>query len=48
MTDDNNESKLVNRLEVKFSDYAIDNFDHSFESEDEGGTQSLIDESCSC
>ena len=37
MTDDNKESKLVNKLEVKFSDYAIDNFDPSFDFEDEGG-----------
>ena len=38
MPNDNKDSKLVNKLEVKFSDYAIDNFDHSFEFEDEGGT----------
>ena len=38
MTNDNNESKLPNRLEVKFTNYSIDTFVPSFEFKDEGGT----------
>ena len=37
MTTNEKESKLVNKLEVRFTDFAIDNFDHSFEFEDEKG-----------
>ena len=38
MTDDNKESKLVPKLDLNFTDYAIDTFVPSFEFEDEGGT----------
>jgi hypothetical protein len=38
MTTNEKESKLVNKLEVKFTDYAIDNYSPSFELKDEGGT----------
>jgi len=38
MTDDNNESKLVPKLALKFSDYAIDAFVPIFEFKDEKGT----------
>ena len=38
MTNDNNESKLVPKLDLKFTDYTIDTFVPSFEFEDEGGT----------
>jgi len=37
MTNEHKESKLVNKLEVRFTDFAIDNFDHSFEFENEKG-----------
>ena len=37
MANDKKESKLTNKLEVRFTDFAIDNFDHSFEFEDEKG-----------
>ena len=37
MANDKNESKLVPRLDLNFSDYAIDIFVPSFEFEDEGG-----------
>ena len=37
MANDKKESKLMNKLEVRFTDFAIDNFDHSFEFEDEKG-----------
>ena len=39
MTDDNNESKLVPKLALKFSDYAIDAFVPIFEFKDEKGTR---------
>jgi len=38
MTDDKKESKLVPRLDLNFTDYAIDTFVPSFEFEDERGT----------
>ena len=37
MNETTNASKLVDRLEVKFTNYAIDNFNPSFKFEDEGG-----------
>ena len=38
MTDEHNESKLVPKLALKFSDYAIDTFVPIFEFKDEQGT----------
>ena len=38
MTTNEKESKLVPKLDLKFSDYTIDTFVPSFEFEDEGGT----------
>ena len=37
MTNEHNESKLVNKLEVKFTDYAIHNYNSSFEFKDDEG-----------
>ena len=38
MTDDKKESRLGPKLDLNFTDYAIDTFVPSFEFEDEGGT----------